>query len=1424
MKKLLLPIAFLAFAFASAQYNQNAPWMQELSKKESSTTSKLDNQVYTIDEISKSFEEYWKNHDPNTKGSGYKPFMRWKNYWEQLAHTDGTLPSSAEFWASFKNKQNRTGKTVNPTSQWTSIGPFDHGSLGGSLPGQGRVNAVAVDPNDPNTWYVGAPAGGIWKSTNAGNSWVNLFDDFPQIGVSGIAIDPNNSDIVYIATGDDDGADSFSVGVFKSLDGGATWNETGSNPNTTTINTFLNEIVIDPTNSNVLWLGSSSGLRKSEDGGDTWITKRTGDITDFKLKPGDPQTIYAVSSFAFFVSRDGGENFEQISDNLPATSARLAIGVSPDDAELVYVVSANTPRNAFAFQGLFKSSDSGATFSKTASTVDIFESSQAWFDLAIEVNPTNADEVYVGCLNIWKSIDGGDSFDQLNQWNNNNEAYAHADIHTLKFFNGDLFCGSDGGIYISSDNGTTFTDRTFGIAISQFYRLSVSKSDSQKMAGGLQDNAGFIRNNGDWNVYTGGDGMDYEIDPSNSNLVYGFLQFGGLLFVTTDSGQSVGGVGPPTNPDGSQIQGNWITPLAVSSEGDVYAGFDGVYKLGNNGWEKLSGVGGGNIDDLEIDPNDPMIVYAVDNGTIFRSTNGGDTFALLHTFDSDISDLALNSTDGNILYVTTSNRVGIGQRDQPNVRGVFKLTMDGSTETVEDITANLPTDQAYFAIVHQGRDVDNPIYVGTNLGVYRIDDTLTEWEDYFTGLPSTAVSDLEISLDDGLITASTYGRGVWQSPIPIQAPDDDVRLLSISPAEGEVLCDTAAPGVTIANNGINPITTAMITYTVNDGAEITFNWNGNLGAGESEEVTFPSFTQPNLGVVSLDVSVTIANDAFADNNSLKSSFVLNETGVENDIFSFENDEEESLVSYNVGGDSAVWERGVPTGILLNTASSGTQVYGTTLNGDHPNNTFGVLLSECYDFSNLLAPQLKFNMAYELELNYDIVYVQYTLDGLNWELLGSVNSQPNWYNSDRTNLSSGAENDCQNCPGGQWNGTNATLTEYSYDFTANAAIGETNLTTATNIMFRIVFQSDQGVVEEGAIIDDFVVTGLEDDEDDDNDGILDVDDNCSLVSNPDQADNDGDDLGDVCDPDDDNDGILDIDDNCPFTANPDQADFDGDGIGDICDDDIDNDGLANASDTCPSTPLNAVIDVTGCQVFSLPSNNFSVLTKGESCISSNNGSVEISGEAAFNYTATLTGENAPLSNTFTDMTSFGDLEAGNYTVCITLAENADYENCFDINIPQPEPLSVSSKVSNLESSISLDLSGGSKYFVTLNGEVLITTENKITLPLKFAENKLSVQTDKSCQGEHKETILLSDKVLIYPNPIEGGDLNIFLGNLSKDQVELSLFSTGGTAALFKKSFPVNNNSVQFNVDNLSKGIYILNVKADDVLLTYKIIRR
>lgn len=1423
MKSIYILGLFLLSAPLSAQYIQDTPWMEELNSK-SALSAKGDNPQFSMDEISAAFDAYWQDKDRFAKGSGYKPYKRWENYWQYFADANGYLPSAKQLWQAWENKMDPIGKVINPVSSWTPVGPLSPGIFPGQLPGTGRINAIAVDPNNPNIWYVGAPAGGIWKSTDAGNTWQNLFDDFLQIGVSGIAIDPNDSNIIYIATGDDDAGDSYSIGVFKSLDGGASWAPTGFGPEETNLSSLLNEIVIDPADSNTIWVGSNLGLRKSIDGGATWNIKLSGNITDFKLKPGDGNTVYAVSNNKFYKTVDGGETFPEIIDPiLPDASGRRVLGVSEANPNVVYILTAE--RFNYSFQGLYRSDDSGETFYQTENTTDIMESSQAWFDLALEVSPTNPDEVYMGCLNIWKSADGGNSFNRLNSWSSNTPSYSHADIHTLKFFNNALYAGTDGGIYVSQDGGQTFQDKSSGLTVGQIYRLSVSNSDSRVIASGLQDNGGQIRNaGGNWNNYHGGDGMDNAFDPNNSDVVYGFVQLGLALAISTNAGQNVGYLSPPKNANGESIDGNWITPLAINSNGEIYAGYNAVYKLNGFQWEQLSSALGQGIEDLEISQNNPEIIYAAEGNDLFRSANGGVTFSKVHTFPSQVADLAIHARNDSIIYAVTSYRVGVSDVDQQGLtRGVYRVKIGASETTAEDLTLNLPPEQAYFAITHQGRHLDNPIFVGTSLGVYRLDDTLSEWEEYFTGMPSVAVGDLEISLNDGVITASTYGRGVWQSPIPIQVVDADVQLLSISPPNQSQHCGEIIPVVNIRNNGTNPITTLDMVYSIDTDLPITLNVPLNLASGETTGIELPVLNPDLVGKITLSVQVNVAGDAFDDNNSGQVVFFANRSADGPAINDFETGSD-PLISYNDIGNESEWELGVPSGLLLKDAASGTQAYATNLDGNHNNATKGFLLTPCYDFSSMVAPVLQFNMAYDLEVNFDIMYVEYSTDGGDrWELLGKLGSEPNWYNSDRTNASSGNADDCQICPGGQWTGTDADMKTYGYDFALNAALGETDLTSESNIVFRLVFHSDSFVTQEGVVVDDLGVTGYFDDEDDDNDGVLDVADNCPVTPNPEQEDNDEDGIGDACDPDDDNDGIPDTEDNCVFTFNPLQEDGDGDGIGDVCDNDWDNDGVPNDTDNCPDTPSGATVNAAGCEVFSLPANNFRIRSTGATCIGLQNGSISLTAVEPLSYTASLTGGDQAASETFTDAVSFSNLAPGSYQLCIEVEGVDTYLQCYQVLLDEPDPLSVNTQITTLNDEVELSLSGAQEYIIQLNDKTFRTSESSIKLPLDRPTNTLVVSTDMECQGSYTETLILSSTPLIYPNPVADEYLHVYLSDYPGATAAVALYNLAGSR-IYAKDSPVREGETGMDMSGYPNGVYILNVRLNGELRSYKIVKK
>ncbi len=750
-------------------------------------------------EMRDAFETYWKDKKIE-KGKGFKPFKRWEWFWETRVGQDGSFPDRSIIWEESKRKPSQSANRNMPPANWTSLGP---NSSGGGYGGVGRINCVAFHPTDANTFWVGSPGGGLWKTTNGGTSWTSNTDDLPVLGVSSIVIHPTDPNIMYLGTGDGDGWDTYSVGVLKSTDGGATWNTTGLNW-TNQFNRVIRKLIMDPDDVNHLMAATSDGIWRTTNAGANWsqVATATGNFVDIEANPSASTSIfYASKDDKIYRSTNNGATWT-LSQTI-AGAGRIALGVSAASSTTVIALASDGSTNGFL--GLYRSTDSGVSFSEQSSSPNLLgwsetgsdSGGQGWYDLVVAVSPIDEDEIYVGGVNTWKSTDGGVNWTLNSHWYQIPGVPAmHADKHALEWQNSTtLFCGNDGGIYKTTNGGTAWTDLTNGMVISQLYKIGVAQTDS-KLIGGLQDNGTKVRSTaGVWSDHIGGDGMECAIDKTNSAVMYATLYYG-ELFRTTNGGTSWTDIQDniPGNPSGA-----WVTPfiLAPSNNSIIYAGYQDVYKSTNKGtsWTQISSglTGGSDLRTLAAAPSDANVLYAATHDNLWRTTNGGTTWTAMTMPGWGTVSLAVNAVNADIIYATRSN-YDAGLK-------VYKSINGGATWTnISGSLPNLPVN----CIVYQTGSND-ALYVGNDIGVYYRDNATGDWAAFDTGLPNVEVNELDIYYAGNKIRAATYGRGVWES--------------DLNTANPIVLSPTAQNVSEVAGN-----TTINITSTVNWNASDNATW------------------------------------------------------------------------------------------------------------------------------------------------------------------------------------------------------------------------------------------------------------------------------------------------------------------------------------------------------------------------------------------------------------------------------------------------------------------------------------------------------------------------------------------------------------------------------------------------------------------------
>lgn len=772
------------------------------------------NDTLTFKDLQRQFNK-WKHDKDISKIKGWKYFKRLES--ELALHTDGKgdLVDPGIFIneaiKATKDKQRlNSGRLANA---WYPVGPnaVPNNQTGYMENGVGRINCIAFHPTNSSTYCVGVAQGGVWKTTNNGTSWIPLTDNLPITRISDIAIDPNNPNTMYISVCDYayigaglflDGRKRnthYGLGVYKTTDGGATWNPTGLTFQLTNRDaSLIRRIMVNPANSNNVIACGVSGMYVSNDGGTTFTKNVTGLFWDLQQHPTNANILYAATGWVksanigqagIWKSTDFGSTWTQLTTNIPATGTvqRIKLAIAPSDPNYVYALAVNT---ANGLHGIYKTTNGGTSWQFINPGVNILDSGngsgqggQGNYDLAIMVNATNRDLIYTGGVNIWGSLDGGQTFKPISYWTTAYGPTLHGDIQFMERqpATGNIFVCNDGGLYRTSNlilgdwvaaNGgtpwpTQLTNISNGMAITSFYRISSSKNSAGRIVAGAQDNATFYFDGTSWATIFGGDGMDNYLNPANNNEIIGSWQFGSFQS-SSNNGQTYNSL---IWPGQFQEIGDWTSPIVAnaSQPNTLYIGFENVYKSTNNGttWTAISNLPRSfnptEIVALAVANSNSNVLYAARRvrhefslpGSIFRTTNGGTSWTDITAGLPDslyFTSVEASETNPDIAYVTMGG-FSAGNK-------IFKTTNGGTTW--QNISYNLPNIPVNCVKYVPGQPY---IMVATDLGVYVLENSSTSWVNQSQGLPNVIVTDIEFNPALNKIYLSTFGRGIWATDL-----------------------------------------------------------------------------------------------------------------------------------------------------------------------------------------------------------------------------------------------------------------------------------------------------------------------------------------------------------------------------------------------------------------------------------------------------------------------------------------------------------------------------------------------------------------------------------------------------------------------------------------------------------------------------------
>ena len=811
------------------------------------------------------------------------------NDFQDRRQTDEVVNFSREYAKAFQTIE--VEQHAKATKSWLPRGPF--GKAGEDLAGVGRVNTIQFHPTDTNTWFICVAQGGVWKTTNAGESWTSISSNLPILRTSYLAIHPTDPSIMYVALGDyaylghnlqaneNKRNSHYGLGVYKTTNGGSSWEATGlSFEQTDFEGSLIAKIFIKESDPNTVLAVGQTGSYYSSDAGENWTKTHSGLFWDMEMDPTVDSVIHAstgyvhsykIGSVSIVKSTDFGKTWKESTISVPKTGSvqRIELAVAPSDKDYVYAIACDT---VGGFYGFYRSTDGGSSYSNRIDhktyNINILNHSmnndpggQGRYDLAITVDRYNRNQVLIGGINMWQTTNGGLDFKPVTYWLlNYYKLSLHADIHEIRQHptGTSYFACHDGGLSrsfdIIPDDIKTMTEQyeattewvnyTKGLNITSFYRLGINQENSAELMAGAQDNSTVYTEDSVFYNVSGGDGMEcvfydeayYRYTSSQNGRIYAYLSVDGDFNYEGDIQNNE--------------PGEWTTPFVAANEklyvlyGNLFTAYGNVITQKLTSFNDVFGTAYPRLGTaLAVEKEKASHIYLAKRGytskgiknVIQASYDGGKNWSDIGNGLPDLmypSYIEMNQKRPLEVWITFSGF----DKDKK----VFH-SLDGG-KNWDNITLNLPNIPVN-CITHQN-DGSDYIYIGTDLGVYLLKGDTSEWIYYSDGLPKVIVSELEIDTANNSLVAATFGRGLWEVGLEyFEKEEDGISKYSIPDFQIQLSPNPVSDLLTIKSEEVLTEEVQMVVRDItgrtiyvdnlSKGAKVTYQLNTvNFTSGE----------------------------------------------------------------------------------------------------------------------------------------------------------------------------------------------------------------------------------------------------------------------------------------------------------------------------------------------------------------------------------------------------------------------------------------------------------------------------------------------------------------------------------------------------------------------------------------------------------------